>query len=294
MYTYDVEHLKSVFSGLIKENTSAEAFTWLNEKSATVNDSSFNSTFVSIPRKTGKASIDVTENLRHAINGIRKGLDIKLWAVDRLARVWLLLNLDVSDKDKYFQRIENLFLTAEVNELVALYSSLPLLAYPAIWRARCSEGIRNNIGDVLSTIMCKNPYPSENLDEPAWNQMILKAFFTEKPIDDIVGLDERANERLALTLTDYAHERWAAGRPVNPQLWRCVGPFINESILSDLKKLLSSESMAEQNAAALALYQSKLPSAKKLISPEQESAIKDGRLSWTNFTGKPNDYVLQQ
>ena len=79
--------------------------------------------------------------------------------------------------------------------------------------------------------MCNNPYPAENLNEAAWNQMVLKAFFTEKPIDQIIGLDERANERLARTLSDYAHERWAAHRSVNPLLWRCVAPFINEQML---------------------------------------------------------------
>ncbi len=40
--------------------------------------------------------------------------------------------------------------------------------------------------------------------KPAWNQLVLKAFFTEKPIQQIIGLDERANEKLASTAYDFA------------------------------------------------------------------------------------------
>jgi hypothetical protein len=75
--------------------------------------------------------------------------------------------------------------------------------------------------------MYENPYPSKHLDEPAWNQMVLKAFFTEKNVERITGLDERANERLASILVDYAQERQSAHRTVNPQLWRLVEKFVD-------------------------------------------------------------------
>ena len=157
--------------------------------------------------------------------------------MDRLCRVWLLLHINSSDKDKYFHTIENLFLAAEMHEQVALYSALPVLAYPQHWRKRCAEGIRSNIGDVLLSIMCHNTYPSEQLDDAAWNQMVLKAFFTEKPVHQIIGLDERANKELSMILSDYAHERWAAHRTVNPLLWRCAGAFIDENLFSDMERV---------------------------------------------------------
>src|SRR5699024_3254500 len=120
--------------------------------------------------------------------------------------------VDPADKDTYFRIIENLFLAAEMSELVALYSSLPLLAYPELWTKRCAEGIRSNIGSVLESIMYQNPYPAENLNQAAWNQLVLKAFFTDKAVNNIYGLEERANSELASILSDYAHERWAAHR----------------------------------------------------------------------------------
>jgi hypothetical protein len=190
--------------------------------------------------------------------------------------------LDNTNEDAYIKTIENLFLAAEVNELVTLYGALPVLAYPQKWAARCAEGIRSNIGAVLETIICNNPYPSEYLSEAAWNQLVLKAFFTEKNIDCIIGLDKRANKALADTLCDYAHERWAASRTVHPQLWRCVAPFIDAGNFSDIQKVLESKNPVEQKAALLACYNSNYEPAKTLLHEysEIENTIESGELNW--------------
>jgi len=294
MYSYNKEQLNEAFASIIKKNIPPESYAWLTEKIASItNASQFNSTFVMLPRKTGKAPLNVFKDQTNAISQIRPNLNIEGWTIDRLTRVWLLMHADASDREKYFLNIENLFLAAEVNELVALYSALPLYAYPEKWTARCSEGIRNNIADVLTAIMCNNPYPSENLNEAAWNQMVLKAFFTEKPINEIIGLDERANERLAITLSDYAHERWAAHRDLNPLLWRCIAGFINEQILPDIRKLVSSANIIDNKAAALAIFYSNYAPAKKLLSNKYKTDIENGILSWKTLT-KMNDHVLQQ
>jgi hypothetical protein len=236
MFDYNADQLKTLLSDIIKKHTEPQVFEWLKEK-ANTSGTQFNTAFVTAPRKTGKATISLSGVEKKQIESARTGFTIEGWSVDRLVRVWLLMNADASDKEKYFRSIENLFQAAEMHELVALYSALPVLAWPSMWSKRCAEGIRNNIGDVLTSIMCNNPYPSENLDDAAWNQLVLKAFFTEKPIDQIIGLDKRANEKLALTLYDYAHERLSAHRTVDPLLWRCVEPFVSEKTIPDYHKI---------------------------------------------------------
>ncbi len=233
------------------------------------------------------------DKLKATLHQQRPGFSVEGWSVDRLARVWLIIQPGNTPQTEYFRRIENLFLAAEVNELVALYSALPLLPWPELWKRRCSEGIRSNIADVLTAIMCNNPYASENLDEPAWNQLVLKAFFTEKPIDQIVGLDQRSNKQLAQTLSDYAHERWAAHRAVNPMLWRCVGPFIDQQIVGDIQKIASSENPLENEAAALSAVMSGNPGALALIPADLLNAAKDGRITWNHLAQKITNYVLQ-
>jgi hypothetical protein len=286
-------HLKDLLGEIISLHTSPEGFEWLKEKAHSA--AQFHTSFITAPRKTGRKIIELAEGQQKNIESARNGFNIQGWTVDRLARVWLLLSLDASDKEKYITAIEKLFPAAEINELVALYSALPVLEYPESWTARCAEGIRNNIGDVLLAIMCDNPYPSENLNEAAWNQLVLKAFFTEKPIHRIIGLDHRSNLRLASTLSDYAHERWAAHRSVNPQLWRLIGKFIDGGLFSDIEKLSLSTIEVEKEAAALACNDSSYAPAKELLNRNKniQSAINSGDLTWDKLAEKTSDYVLQ-
>ena len=267
MFGYDVVGMKDLLWKVIVNNTPAETKEWLQKMGNTQNGAAnFNTAFILIPRKTGKAVIQLSNKQKEKLSTIRNGFSIENWSIDRLCRVWLLLQLDTTDKDKYFHTIENLFLSAEMNELVALYSALPLLAYPEIWVKRCAEGIRSNIAGVLEAIMLHNSYPAENLEQAAWNQMVLKAFFTEKQVQLIIGLDARANKELAYTLADYAKERWAAGRKVNPMLWRLVGKFIDERIFNDMLIGLTHDDAAEENAMALAASQSSYEPAKNLFN----------------------------
>ncbi|HZX73238.1 MAG TPA: EboA domain-containing protein [Cyclobacteriaceae bacterium] len=291
MFAYDVEKLKAELSVIIKESVPDESWNWLKEKGEAIgkgNIQQFNTAFVAAPRKTGKNPIKLSSDQEGKIKTIRKNLIVKNWTIDRLSRVWLLLQLDPAGKEGYITAIESLFRSAEMNELAALYSSLPVLAYPDAWQHRCTEGIRNNIGIVLESVMCENPYPSENLDEGAWNQLVLKALFTEKPIHKVIGIEERANQHLANTISDYAHERWAAHRTILPQLWRSVGKFINESIFPDIERIAYSENSIEREAAMLACSQSNFKPAQELLNknPEIKSLIQRGEITWNKLAEK--------
>ncbi len=277
--------VKEIIWSVINNNISLEAEKWLEDFIQSSDQSlQVAKVFVMLPRKTGKLSVAINEDQQKALDTAGYGY-IRNWTIDRLSRVWLLSNLTLPDKEQLYSTLERLFLSAEVNEAVALYSALPFLPYPEIWVKRCAEGIRSNIGSVLEAIMENNPYPAAHLDEAAWNQLVLKAFFTEKNIKLIVGLDERANLQLALTLVDYAKERWAAGRQVNPQLWRMVGRFINAEIFEDLKIGLQHYDKTEQRAIALAAAESEYQPAKDYINtfPELKLALADGSLNWNSL-----------
>jgi hypothetical protein len=291
MFTFNEDTLKSKLSECIQRQVTADTWQWLTEKISSIqkNDSpqAFMVAFAAMPRKTGKRPVALSDTENMEIQQVRRHLTVKHWEIDRLCRVWLIMHLDTKDENKYVRTIENLFPTAEMGEQVALYSALPVLAYPERWRGRCAEGIRSNIADVLTAIMCNNPYPSENLDEPAWNQLVLKAIFTEKPIQHIINLDERANQNLANILSDYAHERWAAHRPVHPLLWRCVGKFINEKIFPDILRLAASAQPAEREAAVLASMQSSYGPAAELIEKNEElRAIAKSGITWEDLAQK--------
>jgi len=285
--------VKELLATIIEGNVSRDTYLWLLDKAALSSDknSSFqlNLTFTSIPRKTGKNEVVLQESDIKKLQALLPGFSIQGWSIDRVARVWLLMQLETLNKENYIARIENLFLQAEMNELVALYSSLPLLDYPEDWKWRCAEGVRSNIGTVLEAIMYHNPYPSKYLDEGAWNQLVMKAFFTDKNVNDIVGLDERANQNLANTIFDYIEERWAAGRTVDPQIWRLVGKYMDGSHFYMLEKLFKSLNETERQAAALVCAETPYQEASLLLDehPEFKKAIEENKLNWQILANKP-------
>ena len=81
-------------------------------------------------------------------------------------------------------------------------------------------------------------------------------------------MDERANQALANTLADFAHERWAAGRRVPSQVWRLTRNFQTETKEQDLKRLVESADPNDRKAAELVLQNSPLEAWKVLEKEE--------------------------
>lgn len=289
MYGYDAEELKKILSGIIKFHLEAENYNWLSDKATLVssekNAQQLNLSFAAISRKAGNKIITTASKQQHEISDILFEFSIANYPLHRICRTWLLLHVNAEDQQTYFNKIDGLFKNAEMNELADLYASLPVFAYPEIWKNRCAEGIRSNIGIVLDAIMYDNPYPSKHLDEAAWNQLVLKAFFADKDVNRIIGLDERANKKLAATLIDYAHERQAAKRSVNVQLWRLVGPFIEETNFKDIQNVFNSGDAHSKEAAALSCSRTRYEPAQQLLDsvPELKSDILKNKLNWRNI-----------
>lgn len=281
--------IQSTIEHILTSVLNSDTLTWLHEKGAAIrvetNAQHLNTAFVMAPRKTGHHIIP--SSLQQYPGSSNEGDNHFFigWTIDRLTRLWILLQVDATDKKRYMQKISNLFKAAEMNELVALYSALPWLHYAEDWQHQCTEGIRSNISTVLEAIMYNNPYPANYLGEASWNQMVLKAFFTDKDVNLIIGLDDRANQSLANILIDYAKERRAASRTVHPQLWRLVSKFIDASNIDVVQIALQSKEENERKAAALACFHSTYVPARELLTayPNELEAIESNRLHWTNL-----------
>lgn len=225
MYSYDFDKLKKLLFTIISQNSEGDFLEWLKNTSILANEStSFNKfkiAFSLVSRKVPNQNIQLNNSQEEELKK-QFGLILTNWDLQRLCRIWMILQIDASDEKTYTAKINDLFSNAEMNELATMYAALPILAYPESWILRCAEGIRSNIGSVLDAIILNNPYPSSFLDEAAWNQLILKAFFTDKDTGQIIGVKERANESLAKSLQDYVDERKAANRPINDQLWEMI------------------------------------------------------------------------
>jgi hypothetical protein len=177
------------------------------------------------PRKVGKAELNPTSAECAQAAQARPGWDPRPWSLDQAARARLLLAIPAADAEGWLAAIDRLAAASDLGELVALYQALALLPHPERLRLRAAEGVRANAGPVFAAIALDNPYAADHLDDAAWNQMVLKAIFSDRPLARIVGLDRRANPALAHMISGLAHERFAAGRTITGAAWRLVAPF---------------------------------------------------------------------
>jgi hypothetical protein len=222
----DLKKLSAIFLEVIERNLTTEAMQWLQNKVELIvaedKQVQLHLCFSHLPRMASKKNSTLVGTETQRIDELLGGFEIGSWTLDKLCRVWLLMQLPSGNRETYVKKINGLFAAAEMNEQVALYSALPLYAYPEEWIGRCEEGIRSNIGTVLEAVMYHNPYPAKMLSQQAWNQLVLKAFFTEKDVNLIIGLKDRLNESLTATLQDYVQERLAAHRTVAPEIYQLI------------------------------------------------------------------------
>lgn len=268
----------------LKRRIPADGLAWLEEKAALVAtgapDKTVFASFSACVRHAGKAPLDLSAADLEAARATVPDWAPSDWTCDQAARVFLLLSLPPGSRSA--QLMDQMWQTADMGEAVTLQKALAVLPYPEGHMARAREAIRSNIKSVFEAIAVRNPYPASNFDTVGWNQMVVKTFFVDVPLSQVVGVDRRANPPLSRMLDDLAHERWAAGRPFPPDLWRCVGPCADAKALADLKKVLTTGSPIEKRAAALALKSCSDPKAAAILASDAalENAVRSGSLTW--------------
>jgi len=266
------------------------AIGWLEQKRAGLaKDASGRALSLAVsmaPRRLGKLDLVLSEDDRAAAHRVRFGWMPAGWSVDQAARILLLLSA-AQGPEPFAERLRDLVVTSDVGELVAIYRGLPLYSEQAKLTALASEGLRTAMRTVFEAVAHNSPFPAEQFAEGAWNHMVLKALFIDSSLQPIQGLDRRWNPALARTLCDYAHERWAASRPVAAELWRGVGRFADDAAIGDLARVLQTGSGTERAAAALALSESEHPGAARLLAAEPELAadVRAGRVNWPSLLG---------
>jgi len=262
-----------------------KAGTWLGDQITTLaakpSDEALYVGFGQVPRRLGKGALGLSPDDLDAAKRALDGWCPGNWTLADAGRILLLSELPAASPG-FAGRFRSLCQTADVNELVSLYRGLALYPEPAALEPQVGEGLRTNVRTVFESIAHDNPYPRRFFDLHRWNHMVLKALFINSRLAPIQGLDERANEELARIMTDFAHERWAAGRQAPFEIWRGVGPFARAAMLQDLARVLASDDPLEQKAAALALSASPDPEAARLLRrmPALLGEIQGGRLTW--------------
>ncbi|MCL6261370.1 EboA domain-containing protein [Aquiflexum sp. TKW24L] len=285
----DLDKAKAFLFELLQQESDPKSIEWLLlQKEKIQNESSylkFYMAFGQASRYFKKYLLQPSEIQKKEANTLLEGFRPDTWDQLQTARTYLLLHFEERDPTSWVTSLNKLFETGDMHEQQSLYAAIPLMPFQKEMKERAIEGLRTNISSIFDAIALNNPYPAENFEERAWNQMVIKAIFLLRPLYQIEGADERANPQLANILIDFAHERWAAGRKIMPELWRFVGPFINEENIKDIEVVLQTGDLLQEKAALLACSKSSFDKARNLLDENHviKEAIETGGITWESI-----------
>ena len=175
--------------------------------------------FALATRRLGRAPIEVTADEAKQLEAA--GLCPRGWETDDLARVALLARAaDVLAAAGLAALTDECYRRGDTRERQAVLRALPLLP-PSDWTVEIGVGAcRSSVQPIFEAIACENPFPAWRFPELHFNQMVLKALFTDVRLERIVGLGERVTAELSRMAAAYASERRAAGRSVPVDIHR--------------------------------------------------------------------------
>ena len=283
MSTISTNHqLQEIISG----SSSNEVVLWLEEKIKTILEGR-STRELYMTYSLLAQSVPPSSDIRYPLSDSEAIAYLKTKNANLLevSRIFLLATVLEENPDFFTSKVANLIQIADTTELETVLKFLYLLPHPENFIHTATEALRSNILSVFNAIALNNPYPGLYFNDQQWNQMYLKAAFVETDLSQIIDIEKKANAELARIISDYAHERWAASRTINPLFWRPVSHFLNPTLLKDMKRLLESTDQKEKYAAALCCLESNSVEATVLINsyPELRKEIEQKNINWTNL-----------
>ena len=142
------------------------------------------------------------------------------WRTHEAARTWLMATVAATQKQPY----AFLYDAYDQGETETRVSALKAINF--VEDTDVESGLklihdagRTYLDALLSAAWCNHPFSSSKLSDIEYRKAVLKSIFCEVPIDGFIGLEDRADEEMAASLSDFANEREAAGRPVPDMVW---------------------------------------------------------------------------
>lgn len=270
-------------SKIIDSNLDSITKNWLSDKITIVTDAkSTKDLYLTYSLIASKITIDKDFDISNIEDDLKEYIQIQNGNIRQIARMYLLIKVLEVDEDFFCSKVANIIEVADTSELQTFLKFLVLLPNAEKYKMVAVDALRTNISTVFNALAYNNPYPGIYFDDQQWNQMFLKTAFMQGDLSAISDIDKRANKDLARIISDYAHERWAAGRDIDPDFWRPVAKFIGAELLGDMERLLKSENTIENRAGALCCYYSENQDARNLLVEHQKKIqqIENAALSW--------------
>lgn len=223
----------------LEQRAAPEGLAWLQESVAAVgvDRQAVRTRFAMPGRKVGRGPLDAGAD----------PADVHAWTVDDAARVLLLLALG----DAVEVELGELYKFGDAAERRGLLRALPSLPVGDRAVFLVDDAIRTN--DTRLVAAALGPYATEHLDDPAYDQAVLKCVFVGVPIAPLDGLPARATAETARMLAAFVHERVAAGRDVPAEVWDVIDRNPPAAELAAIEAERQSEFPDRREAASRAL-----------------------------------------
>lgn len=192
-----------------------------------------------------------SRKLKNSLPPFSCGLEIPFFNLIEITRIYLVLLYCNTSQKPFDEIFPKLKISADIQETVTLCKGLCFFPISENLKSYAEEGVRSNMKEIFESVAHNNKFPFLNFDENSWNQMVLKALFIDSPIFLIYGFKSRKNMELNRMVVDYALERIAASRTINPELWSCIIYTDHPRIMAYWLELLNHGSELEKNAICL-------------------------------------------
>lgn len=276
------QNIDNQLKNSVEATIEKEVFNWLEAKiTAIVLDKSVKDLYLTYSLVGVKVSKDISVKMDVA-DAFSDYVKLQSGNAQQIARVYFLRRILKANSDFFAPKVAKIIEVADTNELETFLKFLILLPNPEYYKSTAVEALRTNVSTVFNAIAHFNPYPGKFFNDQQWNQMYLKTAFMQGDLNAILDIDKRANKDLARIISDYAHERWAAGRDIDPYFWRPVPKFLEGELIKDMERLLKSNNAIENKAGALCCYYSENATAKHLLTKHEAlvQKIESKDLSW--------------
>jgi hypothetical protein len=175
------------------------------------------------------------------------------WTAGEAGRVSLLLAACAARPEAEAALAYAVFRNGDEAERAAVVRGLALVPAPGALKPVALEAGRVNSLFLFRALALRNPFPAIYYEEQELNQMVLKALFNELPLEQVVGLEARANRELSRMCEDYVAERRAAGRTVPRDIWLALGPEASPQGEALMLEHLADDERCHRYYAALAM-----------------------------------------
>lgn len=281
-----IEDAARLLRAWLQARLAAGPLAWLDgaaADAAQADDAALERTLALAGRRAGRGALDLAPHELAQAEALCPGWSPSEWTLADAARALVLCGR--AGDGSVGATFRALCRTADLPGLIGLYRTAPLLPWDAEMDWQMGEGLRTSIAAVFEAIAHRSPLPRARFERQRWNHMVLKALFIESTLPPIVGLDAGRNAALAAVLVDHVRERRAAGRPVDPYVWRCIAPFADSDAMA-LAAPLAGGDACQRRTAALFLHESPVCDADLAAQIAPETAlIRNGDLDWSRLGG---------